>query len=367
MVDAPKFTVQEAIGPAAKASPLSKLTGGSVDANGAKKLKFPVNLDETGHYAQFTAYERGEKSILKGARGEFSPTAPVQTALANIFLPMPASLNTGYNADYQNEDIGLLGNFMAQNADKAIETMEKGISAVGKGIMKAAKGDIGIMDTIDSVTSGISGGYNYVTQEGGLVDDLKKQFTGDSAAKKLGAVAAVAAMRGGGTAKTVLAQVAGRAVNPHRVILFQGVQFREFQFSYRLSPKNEPESRTITSMIKAFKYYMLPQFGGGGGHTQPTQFAGRAYLDYPQLFKIKFKNDAHLFKVLPCVLKSFSVQYHPMGYPAYIRTEQTVAPVEVEIQMTFQEIQMFTKESVQDEGADIKALNDLAFDEADYR
>ena len=44
-----------------------------------------------------------------------------------------------------------------------------------------------------------------------------------------------------------------------------------------------------------------------------------------------------------------------MGYPAYIRTEDDVAPVEIEIQMTFQEIQMFTKEAVEEESKSINS------------
>jgi len=48
-----------------------------------------------------------------------------------------------------------------------------------------------------------------------------------------------------------------------------------------------------------------------------------------------------LFSYKTSILKSFNVQYHPQGYAAYIRDESSVAPAEVEISMTFQEMDMW--------------------------
>ena len=67
------------------------------------------------------------------------------------------------------------------------------------------------------------------------------------------------------------------------------------------------------------------------------------------------------------MLKSFSAQYHPMGYPAYIQAQGESAPVEVDMQMTFHEIEMFTKEDVEAEMASVRSTNrsnQLAFDES---
>ena len=333
--------------------PLSALTGGAASN---KTLKFPVNLDQTGHYVQFTAYERDRSAVLNSARGTITVgnKLPVEQIKATFFLPMPANLGTAYNADYQNEDLGLLGAFIADNAGTVIDTATAALRSVGTAITSAVDMQGGA--AIDALSSGFSSIKKGV---GELASNIQKEVGDPQAAKA--AVGAVLAGQGGGPAKAILAKERGQAVNPHRVVLFQGVQFREHQFSYRLSPKNADETRMITSMIQGLKFYMLPRFGGEGN----GKFVGRAFLDYPQIFQIKFKNDTHLFKLLPSVLKSINVQYHPMGYPAYIRTENDVAPVEIEIQMTFQEIQMFTKESVEVESRSIKAKNDLAFDESE--
>ena len=97
---------------------------------------------------------------------------------------------------------------------------------------------------------------------------------------------------------------------------------------------------------------MHPDFGGGDGGL-----TARAFLSYPELFRIKFKNDTHLFQTLPCVLKSLQVQYHPMGYPAYISAENDIAPVEVDIQMSFQETEIITKRFIDGEDLDAQINN----------
>ena len=331
---------------AKKARPLHSIL--TTEVPGQKTFKFPVNLDSTGHYVQFTAYERDRSAVLNSARGTLTVgnKLPIEKVLASFFLPMPANLGTAYNADYQNEDLGLLGAFIADNAGTVIKAATEGLASVGNAITSAVDGQGGA--AIDAL---ISGGQTIAKAGGTLASNIKTEIGDPQGAGAKAAVGAVLASQGGGTAKAILAKERGQAVNPHRVVLFQGVQFREHQFSYRLSPKNADETNIITQIVQGLKFFMLPRYGGEG----KGKFVGRAFLDYPQIFQIKFKNDTHLFKMLPSVLKSINVQYHPMGYPAYIRTEDDVAPVEIEIQMTFQEIQMFTKEAVEEESKSINS------------
>lgn len=331
---------------AKKARPLHSIL--TTEVPGQKTFKFPVNLDSTGHYVQFTAYERDRSAVLNSARGTLTVgnKLPIEKVLASFFLPMPANLGTAYNADYQNEDLGLLGAFIADNAGTVINAATEGLASVGNAITSAVDGQGGA--AIDAL---ISGGQTIAKAGGTLASNIKTEIGDPQGAGAKAAVGAVLASQGGGTAKAILAKERGQAVNPHRVVLFQGVQFREHQFSYRLSPKNADETNIITQIVQGLKFFMLPRYGGEG----KGKFVGRAFLDYPQIFQIKFKNDTHLFKMLPSVLKSINVQYHPMGYPAYIRTEDDVAPVEIEIQMTFQEIQMFTKEAVEEESKGINS------------
>ena len=337
----------------AGALPLDALTGGGGEGAISDTVKFPVDLDNTGHHVHFTAYERKLGSVLKGARGE----SPINKKLASFYLPMPASLGVGYSASYQNEDIGLLGNLLAGNADETFAAIEGGMENIGTVLNNVFAGELG--GTFDAIKQT---GKDFATTANQFVGQVSQELGSDN--QRRSAIAAVAASRGGGTAKTALDQIAGVAVNPHRVVLFQGTEFREHQFAYKLSAKNAEESKIITSLISGFKYYMHPRFSGGG-----RGFTKRAFIDYPQLFEIEFRKEdrRHLFAFKTCVLKSFSAQYHPMGYPAYIQAQGESAPVEVDIQMTFQEIEMFTKEDVEAEMASVRSTNrsnQLAFDES---
>jgi len=342
------------------AMPLDALAGAGGEGHVSDTVKFPVDLDNTGHHVCFMAYSRSSGSVLAGARGE----RQINKRLASFYLPMPASLGAGYSATYQNEDIGLAGNFMAEAGAKSFETLEKVATGIGTALRATFSGDImdagsAIMDAGKDIGTGIE---TFAKKAG---EELK------TPEQKKAAIAGILAKNAGGTAQTTLNQIAGVAVNPHRVVLFQGTEFREHQFSYKLSPKSAHESQIITKIINGFKYYMHPRFGGppGKGGT-PAGFTKRAFQDYPQLFEIQFRKEdrRHLFAFKTCVLKSFSAQYHPMGYPAYIKAQGESAPVEVDIQMTFQETEMYTKEDVMNETASVRATNNkaqLAFDESE--
>ena len=309
--------------------PLAKLTEGT--AASKAKMTFPSDLGQTGHHVQFDVFSRAAGSTLASVRGNKSQ---LDKLLSTIYLPMPANLGVQYSADYQNEDLGLIGAAAVEGATNLLETGSDVFKKLGTAVGNLVKGEVSgastaSLDAVRVIGSAASKTVDNLISEGG---------TGAAAA--VGAIAA----KVGGTAKATVANVTGAAPNPHRVVLFQGVQYREHQFQYRLSPKSSAETQTITRIINNLKYYMHPEFGGGGGGI-----TARAFLSYPELFRIKFKNDTHLFQTLPCVLKSLQVQYHPMGYPAYIRADGDIAPVEVDIQMSFQETEIITKDFIKGE------------------
>lgn len=312
-----------------KAKPLAKLTEGT--AASKAKMTFPSDLGQTGHHVQFDVFSRAAGSTLKSVRGNESQ---LDKLLSTIYLPMPANLGVQYSADYQNEDLGLLGAAAVEGFTNLLETGSDVFNKLGAAVGNLIKGEVS-----DASTASLEA-LRVIKNAGSEAGSKLMKEGGTGAAAAVGAVAA----KFGGTAKATVANVTGAAPNPHRVVLFQGVQYREHQFQYRLSPKSSAETQTITRIINNLKYYMHPEFGGGNGGI-----TARAFLSYPELFRIKFKNDTHLFQTLPCVLKSLQVQYHPMGYPAYIRAENDVAPVEVDIQMSFQETEIVTKDFIKGE------------------
>jgi len=186
------------------------------------------------------------------------------------------------------------------------------------------------------------------------------QTSRNRAPQAVGNLAAIAANalagQGGSIAAAALAGV-GIARNPFNVLLYNGAPLRTHRFSYRLTAREKKDSNSIREIIAAFKYFMSGEYGIGGAKNlqgsggsigNPTgEIAQRAFFEYPEYFDISFHYPNYLFSIGPSVLKSFSVNYHPENYPAYVREGgKDPAPLEVSIDMEFQERDIVTKREI---------------------
>ena len=162
---------------------------------------------------------------------------------------------------------------------------------------------------------------------------------GAALAAPLAAAQSAAGSLGGGEAFNALLKVsAGVAVNPHKIVLFTGVGFRDHTFSWKLSPKNRAESNTIQSIIQFFTFYSHPEYVASG-----------LFFKYPEFFRIRFHHPQYLFEIRPSVCTDIRVNYHTQGYPAYVRNADgsgLPAPAEVELSLTFKETEIVTKNSL---------------------
>jgi hypothetical protein len=143
---------------------------------------------------------------------------------------------------------------------------------------------------------------------------------------------------GAGTFEAALKVGLGVAQNPHKIVLFTGVDFREHRFSWKLSPRSRAESNMIKQIIDAFTYYAHPEYVGGG-----------LFFKYPEFFNIKFRHKDYLFEMQPSVCTDIQVNYHGQGFPAYIRDANgsgTPAPAEIELSLTFKEVEIITKNTL---------------------
>lgn len=125
-------------------------------------------------------------------------------------------------------------------------------------------------------------------------------------------------------------KAAGVVLNPFQSLLFQGVSLRTHQFTYRFSPNSEAESKVLKDIIRELKIRMHPQKDG-------------FVLSFPDICDIKFgmiDKDPYFFKT--SVLDSMSVNYAAAGQPSFFAN--TRQPTDVEISMTFKEIEPIFRE-----------------------
>ncbi len=269
-------------------------------------LYFPSNLEGGGgakrypHIMKFMIHD-----FLPGTERAIGP------AKKTIFLHIPDNLTQTLSHDYSTESLteafaryGLVGAGFSDTVDL---------------ITKLVSG--GEIPTLESVTSALG-------QSPGTLE-----VAGRIAESQFGA--------GKGSTQLLLAMGAGRSINPRYEVIYTGTRPREFTFDFKLSPKNEKESKTIIDMIKTFKYYSLPE----GDQTQ-------RYVIPPNPFTIEFLfgagatagqlNEA-LFKIGTATLEGVDVNYATAGQFA---TFKDGMPVEVAIQLRFKEIRALTKASI---------------------
>jgi hypothetical protein len=313
-----------------------RIIGGATNPH----IYFPSDLAQIGHWVTFRAFKF--EKISGRTKTDISP-------LTAITLPVPTALDTAYSANYENGSgirAALTGDIAGSSVAGDLKT------AVGSMIKKDKTAEEAISELV----------------KGQQFDSITKSFgdaKGAAGAAAITIASGLIAERGGVATKTAVANAGGVAANPFNVLLYQGPGFRSHSFSYRLTARNITDSDKIRDIIYAFKYHMSGKYGIGKlkqflpdtiqklDENVATDVPARAFLEYPEYFEITFHYEKYLFRIGPSVLKNFAVSYHPENYPAYVRSKTNPnndpAPLEVAIRMDFQERDIVTKDSIEDQ------------------
>jgi hypothetical protein len=135
----------------------------------------------------------------------------------------------------------------------------------------------------------------------------------------------------------------GKSFNPFREIMFKGVDFRNFSFTFTFFPRNQKESIVVNNIINLFQYHMLPEekdeFGGGRFWVNPSDFDIEFYKFNPEKQTEVYENP-FLPPLSTCILKNVSVNFVPNGE---FLTHEDGAPLGVSLRLEFTETEVFTK------------------------
>jgi hypothetical protein len=128
-----------------------------------------------------------------------------------------------------------------------------------------------------------------------------------------------------------LSSVTGLAPNPSLAMLFNGVNFRNFNLNWTFVPQNVTESATIKEIIKYIKRNHLPTFAAGG-----TSYN----FNYPSIVQPKFVgmiDEDYLTKFKKCVIKSVNVNYAPQNHASFYK--ETHAPAAIQLTIGLEEME----------------------------
>jgi len=242
--------------------------------------------------------------------------------------------------------IGVVGGIIAKEAvDETLEFLDKQ-PAFASGKTSRLKE---VITLYVSERPAVKYGTNYANKDMGLLTGLLVQGSASGSLKEtisnagpeIGAalltqLAKVPSLKaGGGVISDVLELSTRQKVNPFREVLFESVDYRTFQFSYKFFPKDKSETEKVENIIRTFKQHMHPEL------TDNKMF----YI-YPSEFDIEYfykdKINPHIHRFARCALTNMSVEY---GGEQFVTFEDG-SPVEINMSLTFQELEQMTAEGI---------------------
>jgi hypothetical protein len=220
------------------------------------------------------------------------------SSLAKVALYMPPAINVKYGANWESTTLDL-------------SQVNSGISTV--------------VNSADNVMQG--------------TESLKDSAVGFGAASM--ATKALDTISGGNKFSKELGVISRRATNPHQAMLFNGVDFREFQFNFEFQARSYEESESIRLIIKLFKWAMHPGLPPGE----------QLFFTYPNIFDIHLYTPSNkwMFNIAQSVLTSMDVDYGGANATSFFNhpdPSKMGAPVFIKVSLTFKELSILSKESI---------------------
>ena len=345
-------------------------------------LSYPLDLEsnpQSGHFIMFTAKKRTAGTIKsqKANKNFDEIMAKLQVEASNI------------QDDIDDLDFAALDNTLAiadlETAGGSVQNQIEGLNknqkdklakqrAATAGIDKSIQlQSFGTQETVATIqlymppNVSVNYGVKYGEQEiGNLALIGKEAFEGFkmSAGKGMEDRFRAAAVQAKGSAREALLAMAnasldtvfsgartlsqlstGSVVTPRMELMFEGIDRRNFSYSFVFIPKSETEARIVEEIVYQFKENMMPKYS-----DQTT----RREMDIPNTFEIDYmykeSRNSFLNKVHTCFLKSIQVQYGGDRYTAYETTKSKFGggppPQKTTITLEFSELELITKDHI---------------------
>ena len=231
-------------------------------------------------------------------------TTKLNTAIS---MYMPPTVKATYSQDYQNASIGQASKFAADVYSDVMAGVEP-----GAGVMNFLKNEFPAAAREALILQGLKGA------------ELIPGFQG---------------------ATDTLGMITGEVVADRLELAFRNINKREFQYTFKMLPKSQEEADMVYDIVLAFKKHSAPSFkdGNRSGKT----------LIVPDTFEIVYMYDdnenQYLNKISECVLESMDVSYGGERYKTFQGVKGRGAPpVETSITLNFAELELITRERIEE-------------------
>lgn len=286
----------------------------SENNNSYEILRYPYEIiGEKTDYFQIAISEyyrntrRGYGGLIRSGdplsstpSSEFAAGPKASTVKTNQFivLPMPSNIQDGNSVSYSDDS---LNGFTAAALGSVTNMISSSIfDSEGQQTMKNS--------------------FNALIDQA-LSPEMRKIINRTIAAE------AVNIFGGNVTPQQIVARETGQIFNPNMELLFNSTTLRNFKFSFKMTPRNETESKEIKKIIRTLKKYMAPDY------------VSEKFLYTPNVFSLAFKkgdiNHPYLNTFKPCFLTDMAVNY--TGENVYA-TYSDGAPISMIMDLSFKEI-----------------------------
>lgn len=133
----------------------------------------------------------------------------------------------------------------------------------------------------------------------------------------------------------ILATSTKSTINPYLTMLFRGVDFRTFEFTFKIYPHSEKDCNMIRDMINSLRIASLPKARG-------------PIYQFPNEFEIRYKHGKRDNPFLPrfkrCVITKLDTNFTGSGQ---FITMRNGFPSEIVLSLQFSEIEVIQREDVE--------------------
>jgi hypothetical protein len=130
---------------------------------------------------------------------------------------------------------------------------------------------------------------------------------------------------------------AGYVFNPQQQLLFNGINFRQYQMSFTFTPFSQSEALAVKNIIQLFRSYAAPTV---------VKSAAGFFFNPPGMVDIKYlfngKENSNIPKVKRCVIESVEVDYAPNGWAAM----KDGMPTQTTMTIGFKEVELVDKTDI---------------------
>ena len=261
---------------------------------------------------------------------------------------LPQYLRSGQSADlYKRDTSGRYPQIMLYMPDDITDTLKaqwegKSFGSTTAGILSAAAAE----GTIEKLKGAMNTGTKSLQKApvelaASLVTNLAKGITGDQI-----------------NTGDIFGGISGAIRNPNVEVLFQKMNLRTFDLSFKLVPYNAKEAKTIKKIINVFKKSMLPTYELGdyavlGTKGKDNRAVEASFIRVPKVCKVTYMRGSNQHPDLPtykmCAITDVAISYTPDGnYAVYYDG----TPVAYELKISFMETKLLFSDEI-DTGPDM--------------